>query len=178
MTGARCAGFVAALTGAVLAVVAVLAYQAAGGREAGVGSAALGAEADAMAGGRAGPPVPEDSGTGKRVVYAPGERRVWLVGEGGRVLRTHPVVPCGVDPVPGTYEVVSRSARGTGSDGVPVEHVVRFASLGATVIGFSAALNGSTAPPPVETGGIRQTREDGRAMWEFAAIGRSVVVVG
>ena len=73
----------------------------------------------------------------------------------------------------------SRSKRVTGSDGVPVEHVVRFASVDGTVIGFSAALDGSVPQldPKVRTGGVRETRADGAAMWRFATIGRKVVVV-
>lgn len=60
-----------------------------------------------------------------------------------------------------------------------MEHVVRFASVDGTAIGFSAAVDGS-APvldPTERTGGIRETRADGAAMWKFATIGRTVVVV-
>jgi hypothetical protein len=47
------------------------------------------------------------------------------------------------------------------------------------VIGFSAAVTDPTAAPApsVRTGGIRESREDGEAMWTFATIGRKVVVV-
>ena len=50
------------------------------------------------------------------------------------------------------------------------------------MVGFSAAVDGSTAPAPapdptVRTGGIREARADGDAMWTFATIGRTVVVV-
>ncbi|MEU7467216.1 hypothetical protein AB0A94_01400 [Streptomyces sp. NPDC044984] len=123
--------------------------------------------------------VPARSGTGERVVYSLGADRVWLVGEGGEVRRTFGVSPSTVDPAPGTYRVTSRSGAVTGSDGVPVEHVVRFASVDGTAIGFSAAVDGS-APrlaPGERAGGIRETRADGAAMWGFATIGRKVVVV-
>ncbi|MFC9852736.1 hypothetical protein [Streptomyces prasinus] len=122
---------------------------------------------------------PEGSGQGLRVVYDLGDDRVWLIGNGGEVRRTFPVSPSTVDPEPGTYHVTSRSKNITGSDGIPVEHVVRFANNDGTAIGFSAAVDGS-APrldPKVLTGGIRETREDGEAMWRFATIGRKVVVV-
>ena len=87
-----------------------------------------------------------------------------------------------MDPAPGSYSVTSRSNAVTGSDGVPVEHVVRFATVDGVVVGFSAAVDGSTAPAPapdpkVRTGGIREARADGDAMWTFATIGRTVVVV-
>ena len=37
--------------------------------------------------------------------------------------------PSTVNPPPGTYEVTSRSGAVTGSDGIPIEHVVRFANV-------------------------------------------------
>ncbi|MFD7700512.1 hypothetical protein [Streptomyces caelestis] len=123
--------------------------------------------------------LPARSGTGERVVYALGADRVWLIEESGAVRRTFGVSPSTVDPAPGTYRVTSRSGTAIGSDGVPIEHVVLFASAGGTAIGFSAAVDGS-APrldPEERTGGIRETREDGAAMWDFATIGRKVVVV-
>ena len=119
--------------------------------------------------------LPARSGTGERVVYALGGDRVWLVEESGKVRRTFGVSPSTVDPDPGAYRVTSRSRAATGSD----EHVVRFASVEGTAIGFSAAVDGS-APrldPEERTGGIRETREDGAAMWDFATIGQKVVVV-
>ncbi|MEZ3177449.1 hypothetical protein KYY02_01590 [Streptomyces pimonensis] len=123
--------------------------------------------------------LPARSGTGERVVYALGADRVWLVEGSGRVRRTFGVTPSSVDPAPGTYRVTSRSGTATGSDGVPVEHVVLFASVEGTAIGFSAEVDGSAPRPDPEerTGGIRETREDGAAMWDFATIGRKVVVV-
>jgi hypothetical protein len=112
-------------------------------------------------------------------VYSVDDDRVWLVGADNRVRRTFKVTPSTVDPAPGTYAVTSRSNRVTGSDGIPVEHVVRFTSVDGVVIGFSAAVDGSMAKPDPDerTGGIRETRADGDAMWEFATIGQQVVVV-
>ncbi|BFO14553.1 hypothetical protein SHKM778_09410 [Streptomyces sp. KM77-8] len=112
-------------------------------------------------------------------MYALDKDRVWLVGENGTVRRTFGVSPSTVDPRPGTYRVTSRSGSVTGSDGVQIEHVVRFASAEGTTIGFSAAVDGSAPQldPEERTGGIRETRADGKAMWKFATIGRPVVVV-
>ncbi|MFC9467177.1 hypothetical protein [Streptomyces coelicoflavus] len=123
--------------------------------------------------------LPAGSGTGERVVYSVDDDRVWLVGPANRVQRTYEVTPSTVDPAPGTYRVTSRSNRVTGSDGVPVEHVVRFTSAEGVAVGFSAAVDGSTAKPDPDrrTGGIRESRADGDAMWTFATIGRQVVVV-
>lgn len=126
-------------------------------------------------------PLPPGSGTGTRVVYALGARRVWLVDPSRTdpVVRTFTVQPSTVDPSPGTYVVRSRTAAVTGSDGRPIEHVVLFAEQGGTPIGFSAAVDGSTPKPDprVRTGGIRQARADGLAMWRFAPLGAKVVVL-
>jgi hypothetical protein len=123
--------------------------------------------------------LPSGSGSGERVVYSVDDDRVWLVGPDHRILRTFEVTPGTVDPVPGTYSVTSRSSTVTGTDGMPIEHVVRFANADGVAIGFSAARNGSTPEPDPRrrTGGIRESREDGDAMWEFATIGRPVVVI-
>lgn len=123
--------------------------------------------------------LPAFSGTGERVVYDLDRDRVWLMGADDEVERTFRVNPSSVDPKPGTYKVESRAPHVTGSDGVPVENVVRFATSQGTTIGFSAALDGSLpkAEPGRKTGGIRERREDGEAMWLFATIGTKVVVV-
>ncbi|MEV6315884.1 hypothetical protein [Streptomyces sp. NPDC051776] len=123
--------------------------------------------------------LPAASGSGVRVVYALDERRVWLVGRDDAVTRTFPVTPSTVSPEPGQYAVTSRSVRITGSDGVPVEHVVRFTTVEGVVVGFSAAVNGRMPDPGAElkTGGIREKRADGKAMWAFATIGTKIVVV-
>lgn len=173
---------VAGLTAAALATIGYLGHRAAVTVPAELRPAAPGAAAavhKALRGGNHPAAPPARSGTGERVVYALGGDRVWLVEESGKVRRAFGVSPSTVDPEPGTYRVTSRSGAATGSDGVPVEHVVRFASVEGTAIGFSAAVDGSTPrPDPKErTGGIRQTREDGAAMWDFATIGRKVVVV-
>ncbi|MGW5970112.1 hypothetical protein [Streptomyces sp. NPDC055186] len=182
---------VAGLTSAALATVAFLGHQAASSASAHPHAVRAGAspgavQADRGADGADGTQhtgtlttPPGGSGRGTRVVYALDTDRVWLVDRSGKVKRTFTVKPGTVDPEPGTYRVTSRSGKVTGSDGVPVEHVVRFADNDGTVIGFSAAVDGS-APrldPKVRTGGVRETRADGMAMWKFATIGRKVVVV-
>ncbi|MEU0245830.1 hypothetical protein ABZ192_16095 [Streptomyces sp. NPDC006235] len=178
-------GIVAALTAAALATVGYLAHQASQTLPAGLGRSP--ADAAPAAGVSKPPPqarkdpaaLPDDSGKGARVVYSLRGDRVWLVGGDETVTRTFKVTPSTVDPSPGSYSVTSRSNAVTGSDGVPVEHVVRFTNVDGVVIGFSAAVNASPpAPAPkTRTGGIRESRADGEAMWTFATIGRKVVVV-
>ncbi|WP_189550670.1 hypothetical protein [Streptomyces lavendofoliae] len=181
-------GFVAGLTAAALAAVAFLAYQASATVPADLsaGSPAPVASPSAPApGGGAKQPadpalaLPKQSGSGVRVVYSLSAKRVWLVGEKDAVARTFAVMPSTVDPAPGTYAVTSRSGSVPGSDGVRIEHVVRFATVDGVTIGFSAAVDGTMATPDParRTGGIRMKRADGNAMWTFATVNSKVVVV-
>ncbi|MEU7379230.1 MULTISPECIES: hypothetical protein [unclassified Streptomyces] len=179
------AGFVAGLTAAAVLTVGFLAYQAQAtvprnptGRPGPKATHAASAS-KAPRDNRRPAALPRGSGTGERVVYSLDDDRVWLVGADGTVQNTFRVSPGNVDPAPGTYAVVSRSKAITGTDGVPVEHVVRFTSTDGAVIGFSAAVDGSwpTPDPAIKTGGIRESRADGETMWMFATIGQKVVVI-
>ncbi|MGH4034194.1 L,D-transpeptidase [Actinomycetota bacterium Odt1-20B] len=177
-------GFVAGLTAAALAVVGFLAYQASASapdsltgkhREKSPSASSSRSPKD-----KADPKaLPGQSGSGERVVYALGDRRVWLVDKSNKVERTFEVTAGSVDPAPGTYTVSSRSGSVTGTDGKAIEHVVRFTNNDGVAIGFSAAVDGSTPKPDPskKTGGIRESRKDGNAMWEFALMGTKVVVV-
>jgi hypothetical protein len=175
---------VAGLTAAAVAVVGFLAYQASAHVPDTLGKPQVKKSPTASASkpprGQNGPAaLPGASGTGERVVYSIGDDRVWLVGADNKVQRTFKVTPGTVDPLPGTYAVTSRSAAATGSDGTPVEHIVRFAANQGVVIGFSAAVDGSTPSPDAgkKLGGIRESRTDGAAMWEFATIKQKIIVV-
>ncbi|QEV19687.1 hypothetical protein [Streptomyces alboniger] len=174
-------GFVAGLTAAALAAVGFLAYQAsANAPDPAKPEKSAGATASRSPKDRADPmAVPAESGAGERVVYSVGEDRVWLVEASGKPRITFKVTPGSVDPAPGTYAVTSRSGTVTGTDGVPIEHVVRFTTVDGITIGFSAAVDGSTPKPDPakKTGGIRESRAHGNAMWEFATISKKVVVV-
>ncbi|MBQ1106321.1 hypothetical protein ACH4MN_24045 [Streptomyces anulatus] len=180
-------GIVAGLTAAAVAAVAFLAYQASANAPASVAStpgkkptASASAQPSAKPKPKADPlAVPAASGKGERVVYALKDRRVWLVDEDNKAIRTFTVMPSPVSPPPGVHQVTSRSGTVQGSDGVPIEHVVRFANVDEVAIGFSAAQDGSMASPDPtsKTGGVRMKRADGNAMWTFATVGAKVVVV-
>ncbi|MFI9203597.1 hypothetical protein [Streptomyces sp. NPDC053048] len=145
------------------------------GQDAGKGGGAAGQDQA-----KAANAVPENSGTGLRVVYALGQKRVWLVGSDNKATRTYEVAPSTVNPPPGSYAVTSRDPQVVGSDGIPIEHVVRFhKDTAGVVFGFSAAVDGSSPKldPTKKTGGIRAQPADGRAMWEFAVNNTKVVVV-
>ncbi|MFF9057406.1 hypothetical protein ACF09K_01695 [Streptomyces sp. NPDC014882] len=173
--------FVAVLTAAAVTTVGFLAYRASASVPAGLAAPRPSAAAttEAPRDTRNPTALPAGSGTGARVVYSVADDRVWLTASDGRAGRTFQVTPGSVDPLPGTYAVTSRSGAVTGTDGTPIEHVVRFTSVKGVSIGFSAAVDGSTpAPDPARrTGGIRASRADGNALWKFATIGRRVVVV-
>ncbi|WP_031510297.1 L,D-transpeptidase [Streptomyces megasporus] len=182
---------VAGLTAAALAVVGFLAYQADAAQD------RRGPDTDRKPAASASPSpgagkkergkseerertaLPAESGAGERVVYSLGTDRVWLVGANEQVTHTYRVVPGAVDPLPGEYTVTSRTERVTGTDGVPIAHVVLFTQVDGVVVGFSAAVDGSLpeGPPKEGTGGIREKPEDGEAMWRFATLGTKVVVV-
>lgn len=186
--GSSAGAVVAALTAAALAVIGFFTYQASAAQDRDpVGSAGSRDDSDGSGEGpgeqsekeKRETNLPAFSGAGERVVYDLDRNRVWLMGERQEVERTFKVAPSSVDPEPGTYKVESRAPHVTGSDGVPVENVVRFATSQGTTIGFSSALDGSMpdADPVQQTGGIRERRADGEAMWLFATIGTKVVVV-
>jgi hypothetical protein len=125
--------------------------------------------------------VPDDSGTGRRIVYSVGEKRVWLVDASDTPRRTFAVWPGTVSPDPGTYTVSTRT-RGaiTGSDGVRIEHIVYFAAKSGVNVAFSNAVDGSSPPPAAsgtQTGGVRMRTADGAALWTFGEAGTTVVVV-
>ncbi|MFF2410161.1 hypothetical protein [Streptomyces sp. NPDC058092] len=181
-------GIVAGLTAAALAAVGFLAYQASANAPDSVAAPKPKVSSSAPAVGHDKPKakkppaaLPAGSGTGKRVVYALEDRQVWLVDASGTVNRTFEVMPSALSPRPGTYEVgAPRQGPPTkGSDGVMIEHVVRFAMVEGASVGFSAAVDGSmeSPDPSLKTGGVRMSRADGDALWKFATVRTKVVVV-
>ena len=177
-------GFVFGLTAAAVASVGFLAYQASATVPAALGKPRPTASARAAADkatreARSPAALPAGTGGGERVVYAVDRARVWLVDGHERVTRTFTVTPGSIDPVPGTYQVTSRSNSVTGTDGTPIEHVVRFTAVDGVAVGFSAAVGQRkpTADADVRTGGIRESRADGDVVWQFATIGVKVVVI-
>jgi lipoprotein-anchoring transpeptidase ErfK/SrfK len=135
----------------------------------------------------AGPRVlPADSGKGRRVVFAIGAQRVWLVGAGGRVDSTYPVSGSVTDNLkPGRYRVYSRSRWAVGvDDSGTMQYFVRFAHGPHAAIGFHTipTLRGrplqtrAQLGTPQSHGCIRQARTDAIRLWGFAPIGTTVVV--
>jgi lipoprotein-anchoring transpeptidase ErfK/SrfK len=137
------------------------------------------------------PPVPANSGSGRRVIYDMGQMRVWLVNADGTVVRTHPVSghKRREQPGVGQFWVYSRSRTTAHRDNPNLrwEFMVRFA-MGVNdglAIGFhSIPLQGGRPiqgaddlGQALSSGCVRQAREDAEVMWAFAQVGTKVVVV-
>ncbi|MGW3952973.1 hypothetical protein ACWEKM_19090 [Streptomyces sp. NPDC004752] len=117
----------------------------------------------------AAPKVPDASGTGRRIVYSLGRQRVWLVDAAEQATRTFTVWPGTISPDPGTYVISNTRPTTTGSDGVPIEHILYFAGKSGLSIAFSNAVDGSSPSPAADqqTSGIRMPKADGAALWTF-----------
>ena len=134
------------------------------------------------------PVLPTDSGDGKRVVFSESEQRVWFVGDFGKIKRTYLVSGSLTDNLdPGTYQVYSRSEDAIGiDDSGTMKWFVRF-TQGPTgaAIGFHTipvddgerVQSNSDLGTPQSHGCIRQKTVDAEALWEFAPLGTTVVVV-
>ena len=132
--------------------------------------------------------LPAGTGSGKRIVFSQSRQRVWLVPKGKQVARTYPVSGSLTDNLdPGTYSVYARSEQAWGiDDSGTMRYFVRFTQgdTGAA-IGFHDIPIDNGKPvqtvaqlgTPQSHGCIRQQRADAIALWNFAPIGTTVVVV-
>ncbi|MGW2961723.1 hypothetical protein ACWDGI_25125 [Streptomyces sp. NPDC001220] len=125
------------------------------------------------------PAVPAASGTGRRIVYSLGGKRVWTVDASDKATRTFTVWPGTVSPDPGTYTISRTLSATTGSDGVQIEHILYFASKSGLSIAFSNAVDGSSPPPAAgkQTSGVRMHKADGAALWTFGTEPNTKVTV-
>lgn len=131
--------------------------------------------------------LPAHSGHGKRVVYSEAGQRVWLVDADDVVRRTYLVSGSLYDNLStGTYQVYSRSEQAWGiDDSGTMRWFVRFAHGGNAAIGFHDIPidNGKQVQTRAELGTprshgcVRQKESDAKALWAFAPIGTTVVVV-
>jgi len=133
------------------------------------------------------PPVPEDSGDGKRIVFDQSDQRVWLVDDDETVERTYLVSGSLYDNLdPGTYAVYSRSEQAWGvDDSGTMKYFVRFtegdngAAIGFHDIPIKDGQLLQTVDQlgtPQSHGCVRQERDDAIALWDFAPIGTEVDV--
>jgi peptidoglycan hydrolase-like protein with peptidoglycan-binding domain len=134
------------------------------------------------------PPLPANSGTGRRVVYSRAQQRVWAVDSGGRVVKTHLVSGRLHEPYAGTYSVFSRSENTYNVEDPDVKWhwMVRFAhgpeggNIGFHEIPtrFGVPLQSeSQLGQPLSGGCVRQSTADALWMWNWAHLGTKVVVL-
>ncbi len=135
------------------------------------------------------PPLPENSGSGRRVVYSRAGQRVWAVDENEVVIRSWLVSGSKYNnELPGTHEVYSRSDMSTAWNGKAfLPQMIRWLKTDIGHIGFHAIPLHREDNSPYQTeaelgqrlsGGCqRQANADAAFMWDFAQVGTKVVVV-
>jgi peptidoglycan hydrolase-like protein with peptidoglycan-binding domain len=135
------------------------------------------------------PPLPANSGTGRRVVYDRAGQRVWAVSAEGEIIRSWLVSGSKYsNELAGTHEVYSRSDVSTAWNGkayLPL--MIRWLKTDIGAIGFHSIPLHVEDESPYQTeaelgqrlsGGCqRQAPADAKFMWEFAQVGTKVVVV-
>jgi peptidoglycan hydrolase-like protein with peptidoglycan-binding domain len=135
------------------------------------------------------PPVPADTGSGRRIVYSRAEQRVWAIDDDEYVIRSYLVTGSQyANEVPGRHEVYSRSETTTAWNGAAdLPLMVRWLDTERGAIGFHGIPNHRDTGEPYQTtaelgtklsGGCqRQHLMDARFMWEFGQVGTPVYVV-
>ena len=134
------------------------------------------------------PLLPENSGSGRRVVYKNSLQWVWIVDVNNTIVRVFPVSGLRGVPNPGKYDVTSQSLRSFSLDfkGVWFNHMTRFA-LGphGGNIGFHAipTKNGKSLQTEAQLGSfqgsgcIRVRPDDAKFIFQYAKLGTTVVVL-
>ena len=134
------------------------------------------------------PPLPANSGSGRRVVYDRAGQRVWAVSSDGAIIRSWLVSGSKyMNEMPGVHEVYSRSDMSTAWNGKAwLPQMIRYQQTDIGHIGFHAIPLHVSDNSPYQTweelgkrlsGGCqRQANEDANFLWEFAPVGTTVVV--
>ena len=133
-------------------------------------------------------PVPIKSGTGRRIVYANRQQRVWVINEQNEVIRTFLVSGMLGQPGKGTFRVFSKSPTSFSPEfaGVTFRFMTRFAiGRNGGNIGFHEIPVRNNKPmQTVEelgafkgSGCLRSSTQDAIFIYQWAKIGTKVVVV-
>ena len=135
------------------------------------------------------PPLPPNSGSGRRLVYERAGQRIWAVGEDNVVIRSWLVSGSKYNnETPGTHAVYSRSDVSTAWNGKAFLYkMVRWLKTDIGAIGFHALPIHRADNTPYQTdaelgtrlsGGCqRQANLDADFTWDFAQIGTPVIVI-
>ena len=135
------------------------------------------------------PPLPPDSGAGRRVVYERAGQRVWAVDDDGQIIRSWLVSGSKYgNEQPGFHEVYSRSEMSSAWNfqaNLPL--MIRYQETDIGHIGFHAIPLHVSDGSPYQTeaelgtrlsGGCqRQANPDAAFLWNFAQVGTTVVVI-
>ena len=134
------------------------------------------------------PPLPEHSGSGRRVVYSVSDQRVWLVEHDEVVSASWLVSGRKGTPKPGTYSIYSRSRWSSANEGrVRMEYMLRFVRPKGRglAIGFHSIpvdrrgrqiQSEDDLGRPRSKGCVRQRRADAEHLWNWAPDGTTVRV--
>ena len=135
------------------------------------------------------PPLPPNSGTGKRLVYSRAGQRVWAVSSSEVIIRSWLVSGSKFNNEgPGVHAVYSKSEKSTAWNGKAIlPHMVRYQKTVLGNIGFHGipihVSDGTVYQTEAElgqrlSGGCqRQANRDADFVWAFADIGTTVVVI-
>ena len=133
-------------------------------------------------------PVPIKSGTGRRIVYANRQQRVWVINADNEVIRTFPVSGMLGQPGNGTFSVFSKSPTSYSPEfaGVTFRFMTRFAiGRNGGNIGFhEIPIRNSKPMQTVDelgafkgSGCLRSSTKDALFIYQWATLGTKVVVV-
>ena len=133
-------------------------------------------------------PVPIKSGTGRRIVYANRQQRVWVINADNEVIRTFPVSGMLGQPGNGTFSVFSKSPSSYSPEfaGVTFRFMTRFAiGHNGGNIGFhEIPIRNSKPMQTVDelgafkgSGCLRSSTKDALFIYQWATLGTKVVVV-
>lgn len=135
------------------------------------------------------PPLPPDSGSGRRLVYERSGQRIWAVDEDGTVIRSWLISGSKYNnETPGQHKVYSRSIKSTAWNGKAwLPKMVRWLKTDLGALGFHSIPLHVEDDSPYQTetelgtrlsGGCqRQAPLDAEFTWDFAQIGTIVVVL-
>jgi lipoprotein-anchoring transpeptidase ErfK/SrfK len=133
-------------------------------------------------------PVPNKSGTGRRIVYANRQQRVWVINADNEVIRTFPVSGMLGQPGKGTFSVFSKSPTSYSPEfaGVTFRFMTRFAiGRNGGNIGFHEIPVRNNKPMQTVdelgafkgSGCLRSSTQDALFIYRWATLGTKVVVV-
>jgi lipoprotein-anchoring transpeptidase ErfK/SrfK len=133
-------------------------------------------------------PVPIKSGTGRRIVYANRQQRVWVINADNEVIRIFPVSGMLGQPGKGTFSVFSKSPTSYSPEfaGVTFRFMTRFAiGRNGGNIGFHEIPVRNNRPMQTVdelgafkgSGCLRSSTQDALFIYKWATLGTKVVVV-